>query len=184
MPQRISTLRLAWTFLRIGAASFGGLGATLVLIEQALVGRQGVASRGDVAEALTHTKLLPGSTVVQVVAYLGYRLGGWAGSGAAALSFLLPSALAMLLLAYGYTHIAELPGIASIRRGVVAVVVALLLGTMSRLAAQVLSTPLARGLAVGAFIVVCVLPRAAPWVVLIAGGIGLIAHRRSVHGPR
>jgi len=29
-----------------------------------------------VTEALTYTKLLPGSTVVQVVAYLGYKLSG------------------------------------------------------------------------------------------------------------
>jgi chromate transporter len=65
-----SALKLSWTFLRIGALAFGGLGATLALIERELVGRQKIASKQDVTDALTYTKLLPGSTVVQVVAFL------------------------------------------------------------------------------------------------------------------
>ena len=73
-------LRLGWTFLRIGAVAFGGLGATLALLERELVERLHVSTKGQITEALTYTKLLPGSTVVQVVAYLGWRLGGWSAS--------------------------------------------------------------------------------------------------------
>jgi hypothetical protein len=70
---RPSSLRLGSTFLKIGAVAFGGLGATLALIESELVQRQRVVSREELTEALTYTKFLPGSTVVQVVAYLPRR---------------------------------------------------------------------------------------------------------------
>ena len=70
-PDRMRLLRVAWTFLRIGAVAFGGLGATLALIEHELVRRQRVTTKQEITDALTYTKLLPGSTVVQVVAYLG-----------------------------------------------------------------------------------------------------------------
>lgn len=169
--------QLTWAFLRIGAVSFGGLGATLALIERELVVRHGTASRADIAEALTHTKLLPGSTVVQIVAYLGWRLGGWPGSAAATVAFLLPSAVLMCVLAYGYAHVASLSAIASIRRGVLAVVIALLLGTMFRLSAQIVTTPSARAIAVGAFVAAGTLPIASPWVLVIAGLIGLMTYR-------
>ena len=53
----------------------------------------------DVTAALTYTKLLPGSTGPQVVAYLGYTLGGWLGSAVATAAFLFPAALMMLVLA-------------------------------------------------------------------------------------
>jgi chromate transport protein ChrA len=53
------------------------------MIERELIDRRGVLTREDVTEALTYTKLLPGSTVVQIVAYLAYRLGGWGGSALA-----------------------------------------------------------------------------------------------------
>jgi hypothetical protein len=59
-------LRLFLTFFRIGGVGFDGLGSVL--------------GAADITEALIYTKLLPGSTVVQLVSYLGWRLGGWGGS--------------------------------------------------------------------------------------------------------
>ena len=79
-----SFLTLGHIFLRIGATAFGGLGAALALVERELVAKRQWLTAADVTEALTYTKLLPGSTVVQVVAYLGYKLGGWSGSDSAA----------------------------------------------------------------------------------------------------
>jgi len=184
MTTAISLPRLAWTFLRVGALSFGGLGATLALIDTLLVTRLRVVSRADIADALTHTKLLPGSTVVQVVAYLGWRLGGWPGSVAAVTAFVFPSALAMVALAYGYTQADVLPGFVAVRRGVVAVVVALLLGTMARLAAQSSKGHGARWLALGAFAVVVVFPNSSLWVVVGAGVIGLIFYRERANVTR
>lgn len=171
------SLGLAASFLRIGALAFGGLGATLALIERELVDRRQAIARDDIAVALTHTKLLPGSTVVQVVAYLGWRLGGWPGSAIATICFVLPSALLMLALAYGYAEVVATPRLVAARRGVLAVVIALLLTTMFRLAAQVVKTPLTRTLAIGAFTIVALLPSTSPWVVLSAGLIGLVAYR-------
>ena len=76
---RVPALTLGWIFLRIGATAYGGLGTTLALIERELVTQRGMLTPAEVTEALTYTKLLPGSTGPQVVAYLGYRLGGWSG---------------------------------------------------------------------------------------------------------
>lgn len=179
MPTAVAPVELAFIFLRIGALSFGGLGATLALIEHELVVRRAVMSRAEIADSLTHTKLLPGSTVVQVVSYLGWRLAGWRGSAVATVTFLLPSAMMMIALAYGYLHVATLPAIVGVRRGVVAVVVALLLVTMARLARQVVKTGLARALAVAACLVVLLLPNASAAVVVAAGVVGLVSARRS-----
>jgi len=177
MATPISMIKLGGVFLYVGALSFGGLGATLALIERSLVTRLGVLTPADLTAALTHTKLLPGSTVVQVVAYLAWRLHGWPGSAVATAAFVLPSALAMVALGVGYAYADTIPGFAAIRRGVLAVVIALLLGTMARLAKSNLKGPLARLLAGVAFAVVVALPSASPWVVVGAGLLGLIVYR-------
>ena len=172
-----SIARLAWTFLRIGVMAFGGLGATLALIERELVSRRGVLSHAALTESLTYTKLLPGSTVVQVVSYLGWRLGGWRGSAVATAAFLFPSAIAMLALSYGYTQLARLPAAGSGVRGMLAVVVGLLLVTLARLGRPAFRAPLAIALAVAAFVVVAALQVHAAWVVLAAGFIGVLVRR-------
>ena len=100
-PHRVPALTLGWMFLRIGATAYGGLGTTLALIERELVTKRGMLTPADVTEALTYTKLLPGSTGPQAIAYLGYKLGGWPGSALAMGAFLFPSALLMVLLAAG-----------------------------------------------------------------------------------
>lgn len=171
-------MALAWTFLRIGALAFGGLGATLALIEEELVHRQKRLSRESFVEALTYTKLLPGSTVVQVVAFLSWRLDGWTGAVLGTSAFLLPSAAAMLFLAYGYAQVVALPAAASVTRGLLAAVVGLLLLTLFRVARTTVTTSLGRVLALAAFAIGTGLPANVAWIVLAAGLVGLIGPRR------
>jgi len=76
MTARPSLGVLAIAFSRIGAAASGGLGATIALLRADLIERRGWCDDRDVSEALALTKPLPGSTVVQIVAFLGWRLGG------------------------------------------------------------------------------------------------------------
>lgn len=169
-------LPLGWTFLRIGAMAFGGLGATLTLIENELAKRQHVSSK-EMTEALTYTKLLPGSTVVQVVAYLGWRLGGWPGSAIATACFILPSAVLMVLFTYCYSCMAHLPAIISARHGVLAVVVALLLLTLYRLAKPVLTTPVTVSIALVAFLLVAAVHLSVVMVVVASGLLGIAVMR-------
>lgn len=84
--------------LCIGAVAFGGLGATLALLQRELVERRAWLRASDLSEALAYTKPLPGSTVVQVVTVAGWRLAGWPGAAVATAMFLLP-AFAMMTAA-------------------------------------------------------------------------------------
>jgi len=81
--------------LRLGAAAFGGLGATMTLIQRELVEQRGWLAARDLKDALAFTKPLPGSTVVQMVTFLGWRLGRWPGAVAATLGFLVPATVLM-----------------------------------------------------------------------------------------
>jgi len=175
---RPSTLRLGLTFLRIGALAFGGLGATVALVESELAQRQRFISREELAEALTYTKFLPGSTVVQVVAYLGWRIGGWAGSAMATVAFLVPAMAMMLALAYGYARLSTMVGVGSAVRGLLAAVVGLLIIATYRIARPILTTPLASCLALAAFLVGLVLRVNPAWIVMAAGLVGLAKWRR------
>lgn len=84
---------MALAFLQLGAQAWSGQAVTIALFERDFVQRRGWLVEADITQALTYVNLLPGSTNVQVVAYLGYRLRGLPGTFAATGAFLLPSFL-------------------------------------------------------------------------------------------
>lgn len=175
-PRTLSIGTLAWVFFRIGALAFGE--TELVMIERELVERRGVLTHQDLTDALTYTKALPGSTVVQIVAYLAYRLGGWPGSAVATIVYLLPSTLAMMVLAAGYLAVSELPLVRPAADGLTAAAVGLLLATAWRLSKRsiTLGQPLSVVLAAGAVIAGGLLGISAAIVVVVAGLIGIVAY--------
>jgi chromate transporter len=172
-PAGIGALRLGWIFLRIGTTAFGGLGAALALVERELVTRRRLLTEAEITAALTYTKLLPGSTVVQVISYLGYTLGGWPGSALATLAFVLPSALLMLLLAAAYVTATVLPALGPAVNGLSAAVVGMLLATTYRLGKANVTTPLMGGIALAAFAAGAFLGINAAFIVVAAGLVGL-----------
>lgn len=122
---RAPIVQIARAFLVLGALGFGGQVALLVLLTRDLVERRGWLTEADITEAFTYTKLLPGSTVVQVVAYLGWKLGGGVGVAVATACFLLPPVLFMLALAVLYRYVATLAGVRAALNGLTASVVGL-----------------------------------------------------------
>jgi chromate transporter len=153
--------------------AFGGLGASLALIERELVTKRQWLTAADVTEALTYTKLLPGSTGPQVVAYLGYKLSGWSGSAVATAAFVFPAALMMLVLAAAYVSVTSLPVMRTSVNGLTASVVGLLLATTYRLGKANIPDRITLGLALASVVAGAVLGVSAAVIVVAAGLLGV-----------
>jgi chromate transporter len=156
------------------------LGTTLALIERELVMKRGMLMPAEVTEALTYTKLLPGSTGPQAIAYLGYKLGGWSGSAVAMAAFIFPSALLMVLLAAAYVATTALPAIGPSVNGLTAAVVGILLTTMYRLGMPNIKDRLTWGIALLAFAAGAFVGISAALIVVAAGLLGMILFSPSV----
>ena len=117
---------IAKTFLLIGALAFGGQGGLFALLNRDLVERRGWVTEADIVEAFTYVQLLPGAVVVQVVAYLGYKLRFWRGAAIATTCFLFPSVAVMLILAAAYKSVAAVTGVPAALGGLTAAVVGLI----------------------------------------------------------
>jgi chromate transporter len=174
LPPKVPALTLGWMFLHISATAYGGLGTTLALIERELLTKRGMLTPADVTEALTYTKLLPGSTGPQAIAYLGYKLGGWFGSAIAMAAFIFPSALLMVLLAGAYAATTALPAIGPTVNGLTAGVVGILLATTYRLGKPNIKESLTWGIALVAFAVGAFFDISAALIVAAAGLLGLV----------
>jgi chromate transporter len=176
--------QLWWQFIKIGVAAFGGLGVTLSLLERYLVIDRRVLTAQDVTESLTYTKLLPGSTGVQVVGYLCYRLRGWSGAALGTTAFLLPAFLLMLLLSVLYEEITAGLGDAATPalRGLTASVIGILVATIYRLAKPTITTVLGGLVAITACVLGIALELNPAWIVIGAGVIGILMPHWFTHG--
>jgi chromate transporter len=173
--KEISLPALGWAFLRIGAFAFGGLGATLAQLQRDLVERRGWLGPSEVTEALAYTKPLPGSTVVQVVTFLGWRMGGWPASIVGTIACLLPAFALMTVAAAAALALPDAPWVRGALTGLQAAVVGLLGAALWHLARSeagsgllviVLLTAFGAGLFVNAALVVAA-----------AGAIGVAVDR-------
>jgi chromate transporter len=180
----ISALILARIFFQIGATSFGGLGPSLAIIERELVDKRPILTAAEVAEAVAATRLLPGSTLVQVASFLGYRIRGWTGSAVAAAACMLPPAIAMIGLAAFSEALPSVSAFGSAAQGLAAAVVGILLVTMCRFGRATMRNPASLGLGLCAFGSASVLRVPAAAVVVAAGLIGmlLLSTSRADHG--
>jgi chromate transporter len=173
--------RLCGIFLVIGAVAFGGLGATVRLLQRELAEKRGWLKPADIGEAMAFTKPLPGSTGVQIVTFLGWRLARWPGALLATAAYLLPSLALMTAAAAGFAALPDAPWVQGAVTGVLVAVVGLLATAIWRLARSEAGTPilcgvLAAAMAAGFFV-------NAVFVVVAAGLFGIALQRIRARAP-
>jgi chromate transporter len=101
------TLTIFLTFLRLGCTSFGGPVAHLGYFRSEFVHRRKWVSDEAYADIVALSQFVPGPASSQIGFALGLIRGGLPGALAAWAGFTLPSALLMLLAAYGLNYAAS-----------------------------------------------------------------------------
>jgi chromate transporter len=107
MSQNLSVVQIFTTFLRLGLTSFGGPIAHLGYFREEFVTRRKCLSDDAYADLVALCQFLPGPASSQVGMGIGISQAGIRGAVAAWIGFTMPSALALILFAYG---ISELTG--------------------------------------------------------------------------
>src|SRR5713226_1379661 len=105
VPQRGSVLEVLAVATRLGLTSFGGPIAHLGYFHDEFVVRRRWLDEKTYADLVALCHFLPGPASSQVGIAVGLSRAGYAGSIAAWLGFTMPSAIALVLFAYGVTAI-------------------------------------------------------------------------------
>lgn len=91
--------KLFFTFLKIGAFTFGGGWAMISLIEREVVDKNKWIDREEFLDLLAISQSMPGILAVNISVSIGDKLRGFRGSLTAALGTILPSFLIILAIA-------------------------------------------------------------------------------------
>lgn len=119
-------LKLLLAFLKVGVLGFGSGPAMLVLIEREM-SDMGLMNAEQFAEIVGLSTALPGPLATKVAIYCGYQSAGLAGASVALVGLLLPSSIAILILARFVLAFRDQPKVEGVLRALKPVVVAIFL---------------------------------------------------------
>jgi chromate transporter len=132
-----SPVEVLRAFTKLGLTSFGGPVAHIGYFRDEFVIRRRWLDERNFAELVALCQFLPGPASTQFGISVGLMRAGYLGALAAWLGFMLPSAIAMVLFAYGVVAFGDILGsgwLQGLRIAAVAVVAQALLGMMQTLA--------------------------------------------------
>ena len=167
-----SAAEVFWVFLKLGLTSFGGPIAHLGYFRTEFVERRRWLDERSYADLVALGQFLPGPASSEVGIAIGQLRAGYAGALAAWLGFTLPSAVALVLFAYGLAALGDAAGggwLHGLKVVAVAVVAQAVLGMMRSLAPDRERATLAVAVAV----IVSLVPGA--WAQIAAIVLGAVA---------
>jgi chromate transporter len=157
-------------FLKLGMTSFGGPVAHLGYFRAEFVERRRWLSERAYVDLVALSQFLPGPASSQTGFGIGLLRGGYLGGMAAWLGFTLPSAILMLLFAYGAGNIADGALGAGLLHGLKLVAVAIVAQAVSGMARSLCPDKPRAAIALAALVLLVFVPNSLGQVTAIALG--------------
>jgi chromate transporter len=161
-------------WLKLGFISFGGPAGQILMMHQELVERRRWISEHRFLHALNFCMLIPGPEAIQLAIYISWLLHGVRGAVVAGVLFFLPAFVLLSLLASVYISFGNVHAVQGIFYGIKPAVVAIVLFAAWRIGSRSIKNRVLLGIAALAFIGIFFFKIDFPWIVLLAGLLGVI----------
>lgn len=119
-------VEIFWTFLKIGAFTFGGGYAMIPLIQHEVINHRRWLREGEFIELLTIAQTAPGPIALNTAVFVGYKLRGYRGALMAVLGVVVPSFMIILVVAMFFADIRDNVWVDAAFKGMRPAVVALI----------------------------------------------------------
>ncbi len=119
-------VEIFWSFLKIGAFTFGGGYAMIPLIQHEVINRRGWLTREEFVELLTIAQAAPGPIALNTAVFVGYKYRGYRGALSAVLGVVIPSFAIILVVAMFFAGMRDNRWVDAAFRGMRPAVVALI----------------------------------------------------------
>lgn len=115
-----------WSFLKIGAFTFGGGYAMIPLIQHEVINSRGWLTKEEFVELLTLAQAAPGPIALNTAVFVGYKQRGYLGSLASVLGVVIPSFMIILVVAIFFANMRQNQWVDAAFKGMRPAVVALI----------------------------------------------------------
>jgi chromate transporter len=176
-------LEILWTFMRVGAMTFGGGYAMIPVVERELVNRKGWASMDEVMDYYTIAQITPGIIAVNLSTFIGYKRKGPLGGVLGTIGFLIPGLVCMIIISLFIRRFTEYPAVQHAFTGIRVAVGALILDTVLKLLKGVFRDKRAILIFVLCLTAEVILSASPALIILGAGAAGFLLYRPAQTPP-
>ena len=182
MGQMRKITDLFWTFLKIGAFTFGGGYAMVALLEHEFVEVKQWIAKDEFLDMVAIAESTPGPMAVNSATYIGYQIDGTAGAAASTLAVCIPSFCVIYLISLFFDRFLQLSLVAAAFKGVQVCVIYLIFSAGLKMLRN-LERSLFNGAVLGlvmAAMVGCSLMAvsfSSIFYILLAGAAGVVVYR-------
>jgi chromate transporter len=172
---------LFFTFLKIGAFTFGGGYAMIPLIQKEIVQEMCWMDDQECVNIIGVTQVAPGAVAINTAIYIGYELKGILGALAATLGIVLPSFVTITLIAILFSQLQDHPIVQAFFSGVRPGIAAMIGYAALRMSDHVLRDSFSKGLTAAVLAAILFL-HVHPIAAIVGGGIAGVIHTRFFNG--
>lgn len=90
--------KFIYVFLIIGLESLGNMSAVTTVLEENLIKKNKWITQEDLIDAITLSRLGPGATTANVVAFLGNKIAGFGGGALATICYVIAPLFVILAI--------------------------------------------------------------------------------------
>ena len=170
-------LDLVWTFIKIGASTFGGGYAMVPVLDRELIRGKGWITMDEVMDYYTVAQVTPGIIAVNISTFVGYKRKGLAGGVIATLGFILPGVILMTIVSLFISRFAEYSVVQHAFAGIRVAVGALIVDTVLRLVKGFYKNAKSVAIFIIVFALSALLGTSPMYVILGAGLLGWLLYR-------
>ncbi|HEY8731171.1 MAG TPA: chromate efflux transporter [Candidatus Limnocylindria bacterium] len=169
-------------FFGLGFVNIGGPVAQITMLFQGIVERRRWLDRDRFVRIMGVCHVLPGPEALQLAIYVGYLTGRTVGGIIAGLTFILPGAVVMTVLAWGYVAYGALPAVNDVLDVLKPAVLGIIAAGLVKIGRAALTD--ARLIAISGFaFLLLALARVDLLIVMALAGLANVASRRTLRAP-
>ena len=168
---------LIWTFIKIGASTFGGGYAMIPVLDRELIRGKGWITMDEVMDYYTIAQITPGVIAVNISTFVGHKRKGLPGAVLATISFILPGVTLMTIVSLFISGFAEYPAVQHAFAGIRVAVGALIVDTTLKLIRGFFKNAKSVAIFAIAFALPALLGVSPMYVVMGAGFLGWLLYR-------
>ncbi|WP_376706331.1 chromate efflux transporter (plasmid) [Mesorhizobium sp. ISC25] len=159
---------------RVAMLSFGGPAGQIAMMHRIIVEEKRWIGETRFLHALNYCTLLPGPEAQQLAIYIGWLMHKTRGGLVAGILFVLPGAIAIMVLSWIYAIFGNVGAVQALFFGLKAAVLAIVLEAVLRIGRRALRNNVMVGLAAAAFLALFFFHAPFPLVILVAAVIGYV----------